>query len=131
MQLMTGLFAVAALTFSVQFASAQEVGDATAGAKVFRKCKACHTAEKTKNKVGPYLVGIVGRDVASVEGYKYSKAMKAHAETVPVWTEEALGEFLRNPRGTVKGTKMGFAGLKKDKDVADIIAYLKDPSAAK
>ena len=100
------------------------------GAKVFKKCAACHTATEAKNKVGPNLLGIVDRPVASVEDYKYSKAMTAYAEATPVWTVEALAEFLRDPRKVLKGTRMSFAGLKKDDDVENVIAYLKDPSAA-
>lgn len=105
-------------------------GDAVAGAKVFRKCAACHVVDEAKNRVGPHLVDIVGRPVASVDGYKYSNAMTSHADEVPEWTEEALDAYLRDPRGVVKGTKMAFAGLKKDEEVANVIAYLKDPSAA-
>jgi cytochrome c len=105
-------------------------GDAVAGAKVFKKCAACHVATEAKNRVGPHLVGIVDRPMASVEDYKYSKAMTEHASEVPTWTEEALDAYLRDPRGVVKGTKMAFAGLKKDDEVANVIAYLKDPSAA-
>lgn len=105
-------------------------GDAAAGAKVFRKCAACHAVDEPKNKVGPHLVDIIDRPMASVEGYKYSNAMVEHAAEVPTWTVEALAEFLHKPKDVVKGTKMGFAGLKKDKDVENVIAYLKDPSAA-
>jgi len=105
-------------------------GDAAKGAKVFKKCAACHTATEAKNKVGPHLVGIVDRPMASVEDYKYSKAMTEHAAEVPTWTVEALDAYLRNPKGVVKGTKMAFAGLKKDDDVENVIAYLMDPAAA-
>jgi cytochrome c len=105
-------------------------GDAAKGAKVFKKCAACHTATEAKNKVGPHLVGIIDRPMASVEDYKYSKAMTEHAAEVPAWTVEALDAYLRNPKGVVKGTKMAFAGLKKDDDVANVIAYLSDPAAA-
>ncbi len=105
-------------------------GDAKAGAKVFKKCAACHTATEEKNKVGPRLVGIVDRPVASVADYKYSKAMTEHAAEVPAWTVEALTEYLHKPKDVVKGTKMAFAGLKKDDDVANVIAYLTDPAAA-
>jgi cytochrome c len=105
-------------------------GDAVAGAKVFKKCAACHVATEAKNRVGPHLVDIIDRPIASVEDYKYSKAMTEHAEEVPTWTEEALDAYLRDPRGVVKGTKMAFAGLKKDDEVANVIAYLKDPAAA-
>lgn len=106
-------------------------GDVKAGLKVFKKCRACHVATEAKNKVGPHLVDIVDRPVASVEGYKYSKPMIAYAEEVPTWTIEAIEAYLRAPRSVVKGTKMAFAGLKKDKDMENIIAYLKDPAAAK
>ncbi len=88
-------------------------GDAVAGAKVFKKCAACHVATEAKNRVGPHLVGIVDRPMASVEDYKYSKAMTEHAAEVPTWTEEALDAYLRDPRGVVKGTKMAFAGLEE------------------
>jgi cytochrome c len=105
-------------------------GDAAKGAKIFKKCAACHTADEAKNKVGPHLVGIVDRPIASVEDYKYSPAMVEHATEVPTWTVEALDAYLRSPKGVVKKTKMAFAGLKKDSDVEDVIAYLKDPAAA-
>ena len=106
-------------------------GDAAKGAKVFKKCAACHTATEEKNKVGPHLVGIIDRPMASVEGYNYSKAMTEHAAEVPAWTVEALTAFLKDPKGVVKGTKMAFTGLKKDDEVENVIAYLKDPAAAK
>ncbi|MBW3096153.1 c-type cytochrome [Pseudohoeflea coraliihabitans] len=113
-------------------AGAQELaaGDAVAGAKVFRKCQACHLVDVEKNKVGPHLVDIVGRPVAALEDYQYSTAMTEYAQTQPEWTEEALAAYLRKPRDVVPKTKMAFAGLKKDEDLANIIAYLKDPSAA-
>lgn len=105
-------------------------GDAAKGAKVFKKCAACHVADEEKNKVGPHLMNIIDRPVASVEDYKYSKALSEYAAEEPAWTVEALDAYLRNPKGVVKGTKMAFAGLKKDDDVANIIAYLTDPAAA-
>ena len=110
--------------------SALADGDAAKGAKVFRKCAACHNALEAKNKVGPHLVDIIDRPMASVEGYKYSKAMVAHADEVPTWTVEALDAYLRDPRDVVKGTKMAFAGLKKDEDLENVIAYLADPASA-
>lgn len=97
-------------------------GDIKAGEKVFKKCKACHAVGlKAKNRVGPLLNGIVGREAATVEGYKYSKAMKASELT---WDEETLAIYLKKPRKLVKGTKMAFAGLKKEADLENIIAYL-------
>ena len=101
-----------------------QAGDAKAGEKVFRKCKACHYVDKEKNKSGPHLVNIVGRAAGSVDGFKYSKAMKGSGLT---WDEATLAEFLKKPKAYLKGTKMAFAGLRKDKDIDDVIAYLKAP----
>ena len=97
-------------------------GDAAAGEKVFKKCKACHTLEEGKNRVGPSLAGVVGRAAGTVEGYKYSKAMKESGLT---WDEATLDTFLTKPKDLVKKTKMAFAGLKKEEDRANVIAYLK------
>lgn len=124
------LFGAAIIAAVSAPSSALADGDAAKGAKVFRKCAACHVATEAKNKVGPHLVDIIDRPMASVEGYKYSKAMVAHADEVPTWTVEALDAYLRDPRGVVKGTKMAFAGLKKDEDVENVIAYLADPASA-
>ncbi|MDP2733227.1 MAG: cytochrome c family protein [Hoeflea sp.] len=121
--------AVIAAAVSVPTAAFAD-GDAAKGAKVFKKCAACHTATEAKNKVGPHLVDIIDRPVASVEDFKYSKPMTDHAAEVPTWTVEALETYLRNPKGVVKGTKMAFAGLKKDDEVENVIAYLMDPAAA-
>ena len=97
-------------------------GDAAAGEKVFRKCKACHVVDKEQNRVGPHLVGVVGREAGAVEDFKYSKALK---ESGIVWDEENLKKYLADPRGFIKGNRMAFAGLKKEEDLADVIAYLK------
>jgi cytochrome c len=100
-------------------------GDAAAGEKVFKKCKACHAVgDGAKNKVGPMLNGIVGNEIASVDGFKYSKAFKAKKEEGLVWTVEVLDEYLTKPKAYIKGTKMGFAGLKKEQQREDVIAYL-------
>ncbi|MEP0520970.1 MAG: cytochrome c family protein [Hyphomicrobiales bacterium] len=118
---MKKLILAAALVAFTPFAAFAE-GDVAAGEKVFKKCKACHmVGDGAKNRVGPILNGIVGSQSAMIEGYKYSKAMKAAELT---WDEETLKLYLANPRKTVKGTKMAFAGLKKDADLANIIAYL-------
>jgi cytochrome c len=116
-------FVVAA--FLLVAATAQAEGDAAKGEQVFKKCMACHTANDKTNKVGPHLVGIVGRPVASVEGYKYSESMTAHAATVAVWDEAALNAYLENPKAIVPKSKMAFAGVKKEDERADLIAFLK------
>lgn len=94
-----------------------------AGEKVFGKCKACHqVGENAKNRVGPVLNGIVGADIAAIEGFKYSKVL---AEMDGTWTEDALAAFLEKPRAFAKGTKMSFAGLRKPEEVAAVTEYLK------
>lgn len=99
--------------------------DAEKGAKVFRLCMACHTADAPTNKVGPSLKGIFGRKAATVEGFKYSEAMLAKGTEGVVWDEPTLTAYLPDPRKFVPGTKMAFAGVKKPEDVADLIAFLK------
>ncbi|WP_299428394.1 c-type cytochrome [uncultured Shimia sp.] len=96
------------------------------GEKVFKKCKACHqVGEGAKNKTGPVLNNIMGRDFASVDGFKYSKAFHAAGEEGRVWDDKEMAEFLAKPKAYLKGTKMSFSGLKKEKDRDAIIAYLK------
>lgn len=107
------------------FSTAGSAQDAAEGAKVFKKCMVCHTAEDTTNKVGPSLKGIVGRKAASVEGFKYSDAMLAKAAEGVIWDEATLTAYLPDPKAFVPGTKMVFPGLKKPQDVANLIAYLK------
>jgi len=97
--------------------------DLKKGKKVFRKCKACHAVgEKAKNKVVPQLNCVVGREAGAVKGYKYSKAMKASGLK---WDDATLDKYLTKPKDLVKGTKMIFGGLKKDKQRANLIGYLK------
>ncbi len=104
--------------------------DAEAGASVFKKCASCHTIDKGgANKVGPNLYGIVGRPVASHEGFSYTEAMKAHAEEIGGdWDFASLSNFLLAPKKVVPGTAMGFAGLKKDQDRANLLAWLNQQS---
>lgn len=103
-------------------ALADSDGDAAKGKKIFNKCKACHSLEEGKKKVGPSLFGIVGKAAGTVEGYKYSKAMKESGLT---WDEATLDSFIKKPKKFLKGTKMSFAGLKKEDQREDLIAYLK------
>ncbi|MDA7635049.1 cytochrome c family protein [Alphaproteobacteria bacterium] len=119
---MKKLFMITA-ALGVLAAAPTMAGDIKAGEKVFKKCKACHVVDKEKNKTGPHLVNIMGRTAGSLESYKkYSKAMK---ESGIVWNEETLDGYLENPKKYIKGTKMAFGGLKKEKDRENVIAYLK------
>ena len=99
--------------------------DAAKGEKVFKKCKACHqVGEGAKNKTGPMLNGIVGRAAGTVEGFKYSKVMADAGEEGLVWTVEELDAYLTKPKEYMPGNKMSFVGLKREKDRANVIAYI-------
>ncbi len=101
-------------------------GDAEKGEKVFKKCKACHDlGPDAKNKVGPELNGIVGSPAMHNPDFSYSDALKEAAEGGLVWDEESLAQFLTKPKDFMKGTKMSFAGLRKEADIENVIAYLK------
>lgn len=100
-------------------------GDAAKGEKVYLKCKACHDVDKGENRVGPTLKGLIGRPVASVEGFKYSEDFLARGKEGRVWDEATLAAYLPDPKAFAPKTKMVFAGLKKPEDVADLIAFLK------
>ena len=94
------------------------------GAKVFKKCAACHSiAEGGANKIGPALWGVVGRKAGSISDYKYSKAMVAYGKP---WSFEEMNGFLIKPKDWIKGTKMSFAGLKNAKDRAAVILYMNE-----
>ena len=95
--------------------------DIAKGAKVFKKCGACHKLEAGVNGTGPYLYGVVGREIASADGFGYSAVL---AGMGGAWTPEELDGFLKKPKDYAPGTTMGFAGLKKPQDRADVIAYL-------
>lgn len=103
-------------------------GDAAAGKKVFNQCRACHTInEGGRSGVGPNLHGIVGRVAGSIDGFRYSKAMQEkHAEGYQ-WTEEHLRAYIQDPKGTIPGNAMAFAGIKKEDQLNNLLAYLKNP----
>ena len=112
-----------ALVMGASFAHAD--GDAALGEQVFKKCAACHTAADKTNKVGPFLFGVVGRKVATADGYSYSDGMKEYGATGAVWDEKTLDTYLTDPKAVVAKTKMAFAGLKEKADRDNLIAYLK------
>jgi S-disulfanyl-L-cysteine oxidoreductase SoxD len=124
------LASAATLALLIPVASASAEGDAAAGEKVFKKCAACHAVgEGARNKVGPELNDVVGRTAGTVDGFKYSKAMVAAGEGGVVWSDDSLNTYLEKPKDFIKGNRMSFAGLKKEDDRADVIAYLKTFSA--
>jgi cytochrome c len=106
---------------TVDVAALVAAGDVAAGEKVFGKCKACHKVDGG-NATGPHLNGVVGRPIASIADFKYSQAMTAHAGDS--WTPEHLFTFLQDPKAFAPGTKMTFAGLPKDEERVNLIAYL-------
>lgn len=123
----TTLFAAALMAAAaVVTGPALADGDAAKGKKVFNRCKACHVADEAKNKVGPTLHGVFGRKAGTVEGFKYSDAMK-NADVV--WSEETIAKYVKKPKDFIPGNKMAFAGLRKDSQIEDLIAYLKEETA--
>ena len=111
---------------SINLSSLLSLGDASHGKTVFKKCKACHSIKKGgKNNIGPALWGVMERNAGSLAGYKYSKAIMSYNKQ---WTFDELNGFLLKPANWIKGNKMGFAGLKNDKDRASIILYLNQNS---
>ena len=106
----------------IDIAAIMALGDVVNGEKIFKKCAACHSINKGgKNKIGPALYNIVGRAVGGVNDYKYSKALASYGKE---WTFEELNGFLQKPATYLKGTKMSYAGLRKEKDRASVIKYL-------
>jgi cytochrome c len=110
----------------IDIAALMAMGDIGHGEKVFKKCAACHSIIKDgKNAIGPALYNVVGRKVGAIENYKYSKALAKYDKN---WTFEELNGFLIKPAKWIKGTKMAYAGLRKEKDRASVIKYLNDNS---
>ena len=104
------------------------MGDIAHGEKIFKKCSACHViASGGKNMIGPNLWGVIGRQAASVPNYKYSKAMIAYGKE---WSFEEMNSYLIKPQAYVKGTKMAFAGLRKEKDRASVILFMNSKSSS-
>ncbi|MGY6411641.1 MAG: c-type cytochrome [Alkalilacustris sp.] len=102
-----------------EFAQMVAAGDVTAGARVWNQCRACHVADAEQNRVGPHLVGLVGRQSNSVQGFRYSGNLPD-----VVWTLDNLNEYLENPRGWAPGTSMAFNGLRNVQDRANVLAYI-------
>ena len=110
----------------IDIAALMSMGDIAHGEKVFKKCAACHSIKKDgKNKIGPKLWGVMFRPVGSVTDYKYSKALSGYKKE---WNWEEMNGFLIKPSAWIKGNKMGFAGLKKEKDRASVILYINQNS---
>jgi len=114
--------AVETIKEKIDLSALMAMGDITTGEKVFKKCSACHSIVKGgKNNIGPALYNVVGRKIGSVNDYKYSKALSEYGKE---WTFEELNGYLIKPAKWIKGTKMAFAGLRKEKDRASVILYL-------
>ena len=110
----------------IDIAALMVLGEISHGEKVFKKCAACHSIAKGgKNNIGPALYNVVGRKVGAVSDYKYSKALSGYEKE---WTFEELNGYLIKPAKWIKGTKMAFAGLRKEKDRASVIKYLNQNS---
>jgi cytochrome c len=110
----------------IDIAALMAMGDLTTGEKVFKKCSACHSIVKGgKNNIGPALYNVVGRQIGSISDYKYSKALAAYGKN---WTFEELNGYLIKPAKWIKGTKMAFAGLRREADRASVILYLNQNS---
>ena len=106
----------------VDIAALMAMGDLATGEKVFKKCAACHSIIKGgKNNIGPALYNVVNTQIGAVSDYKYSKALSEYGKN---WTFEELNGYLIRPAKWIKGTKMAFAGLRKEKDRASVILYL-------
>ncbi|MDC3157479.1 cytochrome c family protein [Candidatus Pelagibacter sp.] len=107
---------------AVDISALLAMGSVDHGKKVFKKCSACHSIKKGgRNNIGPALYNVLGRNMGALEDYKYSKALIAFGKD---WTFQEMNSFLIKPASYIKGTKMAFAGLKKEKDRASVILYM-------
>lgn len=127
------MFGTFALPASPAFADAADTsissgGDAVKGKRLFNRCRACHNLTATaRTRIGPNLDSLFGRQAGSAEGFKYSKAL---ADADFIWTEKNLNEWLAQPRTFLPGNKMAFAGLRKEQDRKDLMAYLREATVA-
>jgi cytochrome c len=129
-QFVKGL-SVLGLSLVLPLAAHASEPDLAKGAKVFKKCAACHTlADGEENKIGPNLFGMFDRSVATVEGFNYSDGMTTRATEIGTWDDANLAEYLTKPRDYVPGTNMSFVGLRKEKDRVNLIAYLRQETGA-
>ena len=125
-QLITSASQTTEVVEKIDIVAIMALGDIASGEKIFKKCAACHSINKSgRNKIGPALYNVVGRAVGGVNDYKYSKALASYGKE---WTFEELNGFLTKPSAYLKGTKMSYAGLRKEKDRASIIKYLNQNS---
>ena len=106
--------------------STVNAADLKKGKKVFNKCKACHLLVENKHRIGPSLHGIYGRKAGAAPKYKFSRAMKKAGNDGLVWNDKSLAKYLTKPRSFIKGTKMAFAGIKKPRDMENLLAFLKE-----
>jgi cytochrome c len=118
---MHALAAVTAAIVLILGGPARADGDAAKGQKVFAKCKTCHEIATDKNKVGPTLQGVIGRKAGAVAGFKYSEAMRNSGVT---WDTTTIAEYVAKPKEFIAGNKMAFAGLKKEDEIEDLVAYI-------
>ena len=125
-QLTSGTSQTAEVIEKIDITALMSLGDVASGEKIFKKCAACHSINKGgKNKIGPALYNVVGRTVGGVDDYRYSKVLASYGKK---WTFDELNGFLTKPSSYLKGTKMSYAGLRKEKDRASIIKYLNQNS---
>lgn len=124
---LTGLagFCLAFATTAAAASAQEAAGDPVAGERIYRQCAACHSVEPGQNRAGPHLFGIFGQNAGSVEGFRYSQAMR---DADLVWNEETLTAYVTDPRGFLPGTSMRVA-LRDPDDAADLIAYLRTLSS--